>query len=272
MGKKSIIYDGACTLCIRSKNSLLNLGLAEKDYTWAYQEMPDEYLPAVDYERFRNEMALIDLEGEETLYGPDALVHLLSSKLSFFKWLFSIGLFYRIFAGLYKIVAFNRTAIMVPRLKKVRCASCEPDTPAEYRWRWVSIAMGLGILIAWSLGVLKSENLFHPRFYLGILSLLLLFYYLIRRSKENYLEIAAHAAGLFVWAMSLMSLSFFLMDTLFENLPINIWILFFALPGFFIYRDFKLRSDFLQLNIEERVLGGLILGLIFLLFYLSLIF
>ncbi|MEO1218872.1 MAG: DCC1-like thiol-disulfide oxidoreductase family protein [Bacteroidota bacterium] len=96
MGKKSIIYDGGCTLCIRSKNSLLRLGLADKDYTWAYQEMPDEYLAAVDYERFRSEMALIDLDGGETLYGPDAVVHLLSSKLWIFKWLFSIGFIYRI--------------------------------------------------------------------------------------------------------------------------------------------------------------------------------
>lgn len=269
---KSVIYDGACTLCIRSKNTLLALGLAEKDSVWAYQEMPDEYLNQVDYERFRNEMALIDLEGGDTLYGPEAISFLLSKNNWLLRFLFSIGPFYQLFSFIYKIIAFNRTAIMVPRLKKVRCASCEPDSPAEYRWLWIGGATAAGLLFSILLGIFTQNDLSKPSFYLGLPSLLFATYILLKKYRENYLEIAAHAASIFFMGMLLFSIIIRLMDEFGGGIPLSVWLALFAGVLVVIGQNYYIRSNFLQLNKLETNLGGLIMALIFLICYISLIF
>ena len=272
MEDKSIIYDGACTLCIRSKNTLLALGLAKKDRVWAYQEMPDKYLNRVDYERFRNEMALIDLKGDATLYGPQAIAYLLSSKSFLLKFLFSIGPIQRLFAFFYKIIALNRTAIMVPRLKKVQCASCEPDTPPEYRWFWIGSALGIGITISILLGVFGQKDLAKPSFSFGLLSLLLGFYLIVKTYKDNYLEILAHAASIFLLGMPLLSLNFFYMNKFGGEIPLSIWGAVFVVIFFLLGRNYAKRTEFLRLATGEKILGAFILAMIFLICYISLIF
>lgn len=272
MEDRSIIYDGACTLCIRSKNMLLAWGIAKKDRVWAYQEMPDQYISLVDYERFRNEMALIDLNGGATLYGPDAIAYLLSAKSFLFRFLFSIGPLKRLFAFFYKIVALNRTAIMVPRIHKVRCTSCEPETPPEYRWFWIGSAVGIGILASIAMGVLGQKDLSKPLFSFGLLSLLLGFYLLIKNYKENYLEILAHAASLFLGGMFMLSTNFMLMDIFGGHIPLSIWGAIFAGIFFFLGKNYFLRAEFLQLATGEKILGAFVLAMIFLICYISLIF
>ncbi|MEM6804452.1 MAG: DCC1-like thiol-disulfide oxidoreductase family protein [Bacteroidota bacterium] len=272
MENKSVIYDGACSLCIRSKNSLISLGFVKKEHVWAYQEMPDAHIPQVDYERFRNEMALIDLDGGPTMYGPEAISYLLSEKLSFLKRVFAIPLFYQIFAFIYRIVSYNRTAIIAPNSKKIRCASCEPDTPDNYRWLWISFALGFSLLFSLILGLFKLSSLTDANFYAGILGAFGLSFWLIKWRKENYLEIAAHVASLFLYGSILLSGGLWLMDNIWGDTYLIYWIPVFLFAFYLIYRDFKSRVDFLQLDIGEQILAALMLGIIFLISYLTLIF
>lgn len=272
MKNKSVIYDGACTLCIRSKNSLIRLGFVKKENAWAYQEMPDTHIHQVDYERFRNEMALIDLNGGDTLYGPEAISYLLSEKIGLLKSILSIPVFYQIFAFIYRIVSYNRTAIIAPNTKKIRCASCEPDTPDRFRWLWISFALGFSLLFSLTLGLFKFSSLDDANFYIGTMGILGLSFWLIKWQKENYLELAAHAASLILYGSILLSLGFWLMDSTWGDTYLIYWIPVFLFIFYLIYRDFRGRADFLQLSELEQILTALMLGLIFLISYLNLIF
>lgn len=272
MSTKSLIYDGGCILCIRSKNTLLALGLADKGYTWAYQEMEDEYVAQVDYERFRNEMALIDLEGGPTLYGPTAISYLLSAKSIVFRFIFSIGPLFQLFSFCYKIIAQNRTAILAPNAKKIRCASCEPVSSPTYRWYWIVFSLGIGLIATLLSGSFPWRNLNEWPFSIGFLSLLLGYYLLLDRNTENPLELAAHSASFLMLAMVLSSVGFYLMDVFGSQHHLSIWMLLFAGILFLLGKNFIARARFLALSPEATSLGACCLALLLLIYYSALIF
>ena len=147
LNPKLIIYDGSCGLCTSLKNKVLRLNIFPEDKIVAYQKLAPEHREKVNPDRFKNEMALIDLTGKDTLYGAEGIAYLFSGKWGLVRALFRIPGVFAIFHFLYRILAYNRFAISNPNFALIRCSGCEPEVPGLYRFAWYALSLTTATLV-----------------------------------------------------------------------------------------------------------------------------
>lgn len=117
----------------------------------AYKDLPSELNAKVDLVRFKNEMALIDLDGHSTLYGADGVAYIFSSRYKLAEWLLKIKPLFILFRFLYRLQAYNRYIIAAPK-SKFGC-DCFPDKHPFYRKAYIGIAFSISILLTMLFGV-----------------------------------------------------------------------------------------------------------------------
>lgn len=142
--KKAIIYDDTCPMCQWYTGEFVKANLLEADKRVAFSELEKRnWVGQIDQERSRDEIPLVDLEGGETLYGVDALLHLLGQRL---PWLPKVANWRPLrwfFTRLYKLVSYNRRVIM-PSAKQEVVYDCTPHFNWGYRLLYLILALGLG--------------------------------------------------------------------------------------------------------------------------------
>lgn len=158
---KLIIYDGSCNLCTGLKNKVLKLKLFPEEKIVAYQKLPSPLREKVDPNRFKNEMALLDLNGQQTVYGAEGIAYIFSGKWSLVNLFFKIPGMFLIFNFLYKILAYNRFAISNPNFELIRCAGCEPEVPRFYRNIYYGITLFIATLITLLFGAALAPYFDH---------------------------------------------------------------------------------------------------------------
>lgn len=158
MENKLIIYDSNCTVCVGLRDMMLILGLVEQKECMAFVALDAQLKQKVSPERFRNEMALIDTRGGETLYGADGVSFVFTDKVRLLRPLFRFKPFFWLFRFLYKTLAFNRYVVAPPKQPAIAC-NCYPETATTFRISFITITVLTAVCLTALFGVSVHEAL-----------------------------------------------------------------------------------------------------------------
>lgn len=158
MENKLIIYDGNCKVCVGLRDMMLTLGLVEQQECVAYTMLDAQLKQKVSADRFRNEMALIDTSGGDTLYGAEGVSFVFADKIKLLQPLFRFRPFFSLFRFLYKTLAFNRYVVATPRQQAITC-DCYPEAATKFRISYITIAVLLSVILTALFGISVHETL-----------------------------------------------------------------------------------------------------------------
>jgi hypothetical protein len=140
-----LVYDDACPMCNLYTNAFINTGMLDNKGRVKYEETAGE--SCIDRDRARNEIALVNRQSGEVIYGLKSLMTILSFRFGFLKPLFRSKLFFGFWNLVYKFISFNRK-IIVPSSKD----GCVPDFNLRYRIGWLIFCWIITALILSAFG------------------------------------------------------------------------------------------------------------------------
>ncbi len=144
---KAIIYDDTCPMCKWYTGAFVQAGLIEDGNRVSFSELQSEALvDALDLERSRDEIPLIDLNGQPTLYGVDGLVYLLGKRAPVIPRMMKIAPIDWFFRKLYKLVSYNRR-VMAPSAPQKIKYDCAPHFNLKYRLLYLVTGGVVGTLL-----------------------------------------------------------------------------------------------------------------------------
>lgn len=130
---KAIIYDDQCPMCVAYTSGFVKWGVLKKENRVAFSTLhATGYTAQIDPERSRREIPLVDLNGDKTLYGVDALLYLLSQRIPLIKTVGEWKPVYWFVNRLYRLVSFNRRVIVGSRFVETQ-VDCAPVYNVKYR-------------------------------------------------------------------------------------------------------------------------------------------
>jgi len=156
-GKRLLVYDGECPLCIGFSRFYVTLGWVEPEQRVPLLELEPELIERLLALGFGNEMAVIETDRSVIRTGMDGILHLMSAS-----WARPIAAVIGL-PGLrqlselvYRFIGANRRFLSLPRPRGPVCA-CEPDEKPAYNLALVGIAGGLAFLVASGFGGIDRE-------------------------------------------------------------------------------------------------------------------
>lgn len=135
---KVIIYDDACPMCQAYTAGFVKAGWLKHRIGFAEAGM--EIQAAVDIDRARHEIPLLDTQTGEVRYGLDALFFILGTNLPVLQPLFRSTWLRRVVYPLYQIITYNRRVIAGTGAPKTGF-DCAPDVNLFYRWLYIVLAV-----------------------------------------------------------------------------------------------------------------------------------
>lgn len=131
----TLIYDDQCPLCVAYTGAFINSGMLDEKGRTRYEEGQPKYAGALDMQKARNEIALVDTQSGHVYYGIDSLVKVLGSR---FPWVAAIAgtrPVKFILLKLYKFISFNRKVIAPS--KTYLQQQCVPAFNLPYRLLYI---------------------------------------------------------------------------------------------------------------------------------------
>jgi len=148
---KLIIYDSNCRVCSSLRSAVLKLTKIPPAKIVAYKDLLPIQTEQVDADKFRNGMAVIDLQQGDTIYGSEGIAYIFSTEYKAISFLLRVPLFHRVFDFLYKTVAYNRYITATP--KSSFACDCFPDRVLRYRISYIIITMLLATVLTAVFGI-----------------------------------------------------------------------------------------------------------------------
>ncbi|MBK8554979.1 MAG: hypothetical protein IPL65_04035 [Lewinellaceae bacterium] len=146
--QKTIIYDDSCPMCRAYTAGFVKLGwLAARK---GFSQADPSFLAKLDLQRARHEIPLYDPTSGKTLYGPDALYHILGARFPGLKALFHWAPFRAVIYQLYQVITFNRRIISGGR-SATTGFDCAPDQNIFYQSLYIVLVMAAtaGLSSSW---------------------------------------------------------------------------------------------------------------------------
>lgn len=151
--KHSLLYDEACPMCQWYTGAFVKRQFLDLKGRQLYEEGINIY--PVDEQRARHEIALVNRETQEVLYGTDSLLRILEHR---WPWMAKAGkwkpLRYLI-DQFYRFISYNRKVIAVDT-RPLKQQQCTPDFHGGYRWAYLIFAWLLTATILTGYGQLLT--------------------------------------------------------------------------------------------------------------------
>jgi len=135
----TIIYDDECPMCCQYTNVFVKTGMLDQLGRAAYTDVVKNNLPNINWERARNEIALINKKDNTVQYGIDSLMTIIGNCVPAFKPLFRFRPFYFLISRLYFFISYNRKVIAPAKVFEGK-NTCIPDFNYTYRWAYIIFA------------------------------------------------------------------------------------------------------------------------------------
>lgn len=130
---KVIVYDDNCPLCNAYTSAFVKIGLLEANGRKAFSQATDSIMCKLDTHKSKNEIPLLDTATNQTWYGLDAMLEVISVKFPLVKRVANIKPVKWFLQRLYKLISFNRKVIVaVPKTNSKY--DCTPDFNVKYRF------------------------------------------------------------------------------------------------------------------------------------------
>ncbi|BAP32549.1 uncharacterized protein CHSO_3512 [Chryseobacterium sp. StRB126] len=123
-------------MCNIYSKGFTKCGMLDKDGREAFTEISVRNKNLVDFNRAKNEIALVDSENNKVTYGLDSLLLIIGNSFPLLEKIARIQPLYWLFKKLYSFVSYNRKQI-IPSRKDNTEQSCVPDFNLKYRLAYV---------------------------------------------------------------------------------------------------------------------------------------
>ncbi|MGU3376472.1 hypothetical protein [Chryseobacterium sp. M5A1_1a] len=128
----TLIYDNECPMCTIYSKGFTKCGMLDGDGREAFTEISVRNKSLIDFDRAKNEIALVDHDKNEVAYGIDSLLLIIGNSFPLLEKMARIQPLYWLFKKLYSFVSYNRKQI-IPSKKDNTEQSCVPDFNLKYR-------------------------------------------------------------------------------------------------------------------------------------------
>jgi predicted DCC family thiol-disulfide oxidoreductase YuxK len=160
---KVIIYDNSCPMCSWYTGIFINNNMLAPNGRMGFEDLAQsKHLTQLDLHRAKHEIPLVDINGGETLYGLDAMGHIIGSRFPKVKWLLGIKPIRAFFKQFYNLVSYNRRVI-AGTAKSNKGIDCAPDVNLPYRAAFIVFALlatvGIGIAFGNTLAANTTQSL-----------------------------------------------------------------------------------------------------------------
>ncbi|NIF06568.1 hypothetical protein F3J23_14055 [Chryseobacterium sp. Tr-659] len=128
----TLIYDNECPMCNIYSKGFTKYGMLDGDGREAFTELSLRNKNLIDFNRAKNEIALVDHNKNEVVYGLDSLLMIIGNSFPLLEKTARIKPLYWFFKKLYSFVSYNRKQI-IPSKSNEAEQSCIPDFNLKYR-------------------------------------------------------------------------------------------------------------------------------------------
>ena len=142
----TLLYDKDCPMCNLYSKAFINCGMMDKEGRENFSEMSAQNEMIIDYNRAKNEIALINHHTNEVAYGLDSLLVIIGNSFPTLEKIGRLKPIYWFFKKFYCLVTYNRK-IIVPSGKFITEKSCVPSFNLKYRLLYIFITLLFSILI-----------------------------------------------------------------------------------------------------------------------------
>lgn len=132
-----IIYDDECPMCNLYTRAFVKTKMLDENGRQAYSVMNIELVALLDQQKACNEIALVNTNTKNVLYGIDSLFHVLGHSFPFMKPIFRMPAVHWISKRLYSFISYNRK-IIAPAVNKKNKNQCTPTLDLKYRWLYIA--------------------------------------------------------------------------------------------------------------------------------------
>jgi hypothetical protein len=132
MKAQILIYDDNCPLCAWYSGLFVKYGFLRADERKPFSRIDDDMINAINFEKAKEEIPLIDVDTKEVVYGIDALVTILSAKFPFVKKVCAPAPVDWFLRRLYRLISYNRKVIVATRCS-TGAIDCAPSYNYFYR-------------------------------------------------------------------------------------------------------------------------------------------
>ncbi|KQT22579.1 hypothetical protein ASG22_15090 [Chryseobacterium sp. Leaf405] len=239
-----LIYDNECPMCNIYSKGFIKSGMLDESGREAFTELSFKNKNLIDFNRAKNEIALVDHEKNTVIYGLDSLLLIIGNSFPTLEKIARIKPFYWFFKKLYSFVSYNRKQI-IPSKKDSTEEACVPDFNLKYRLAYIAfvVIFSAYILSVFStkLGLGLSQN-FWREFAICLGQIIWQTIFLKTYLKDKVWNYLGN-----MMTVSLIG-TLLLVPSLFLNLSSVFSIIYFAIVVFIMFLEHIRRCRILQLN------------------------
>ncbi len=136
----TLIYDNECPMCNIYSKGFIKSGMLDEKGREAFTELSFKNKNLIDFNRAKNEIALVDHEKNKVIYGLDSLLLIIGNSFPSLEKIARIKPLYWFFKKLYSFVSYNRKQI-IPSKKDNTEEACVPDFNLKYRRAYLSFVV-----------------------------------------------------------------------------------------------------------------------------------
>jgi predicted DCC family thiol-disulfide oxidoreductase YuxK len=246
MKNKILVYDDHCPLCLWYSGLFVKYGFLEADGRQAFSSLDANWLARIDFDKSRNEIPLLDLASGQVLYGIDALLEILDSKIPLIKKTGNLKPVKWLLNKLYKLVSYNRKLIVAKK-----CGTgdidCSPDINYFYRFMFLFFSLLLNSLLLFPLheNVLTKLSYYHldiailqtGHFAFVLINCLLAFRFPVQKASEYLGQVNMLALTVNLLLLPLQLVTLYFPD---EQL-ISVYL---VVMSAFIFKEYLRRMDY----------------------------
>ena len=204
----TLLYDKDCPMCEVYSITFIKCGMLEKEGRENFSQMSEKNEILIDYNRAKNEIALINQNSREVSYGLDSLLVIIGNSFPTLEKIGRVKPIYWFFKKFYSFISYNRKVI-VPSSELVTEKSCVPSFNWKYRLLYIFISLVFSTLIFKNF--LLEISTLNPNFQIAFYGFVLFFivqnaYQLLTLNKK-YLDYFGNLMTVLL-ASSLLTLPF----------------------------------------------------------------
>lgn len=134
-----ILYDKECPLCNLYTGAFIKTGMLDAAGRQNFCEINKTEYPALDVNRSRDEIALVNTQTGTITYGIDSLFKIIGHNFPLFRILFTATVFRWVMGKVYAFISYNRKVI-APANVFEKAGSCTPSYNLTYRWVYILLS------------------------------------------------------------------------------------------------------------------------------------
>lgn len=144
----TLVYDNECPMCNLYSKGFMAAGMLDQHGREAFTELNVETKSRIDFNRAKNEIALVDHDRNRVTYGLESLLLIIGNSFPVLEKTARIKPLYWLFKKLYSFVSYNRKQI-IPSKNDYGTDACNPDFNLKYRLAYlIFVAVFSGFILS----------------------------------------------------------------------------------------------------------------------------